>query len=192
MFRLFKPRSSTDNYSMNGVLVVGRTGAGKSSLINAIIGHPIAITEGARPVTKRITPFTHENLPFFLYDSPGWEEGKQKAKDYIKNSQNHLKYLHDKVKLIWYVIDAPSTRLYDFEVTLLKTVFNNLPVFFVITKCDIATDEQINGLLSAIIAANVSNQSGAFQVGISPSGQQLEPRFDISRLIQMTQQSLNK
>jgi GTP-binding protein EngB required for normal cell division len=53
------------------LIIVGRTGAGKSTLINQIFGRPVAVT-GSRPdVTQGIDVFTIPKTGLTIYDTPG-------------------------------------------------------------------------------------------------------------------------
>ena len=55
------------------VLIAGPTGAGKSTLINAILRKPVAKTGKGRPVTADIQAWTVDGVPITVYDTPGLE-----------------------------------------------------------------------------------------------------------------------
>ena len=58
------------------VLVIGRTGVGKSSLLNYLFGRELQETGTGRPVTKMgLFPFEYEyddKLSIHIYDTWGW------------------------------------------------------------------------------------------------------------------------
>ena len=58
------------------VLICGKTGVGKSTLINAIFGKEVAATGNGVPVTLATEYFTHERLPLGVFDSQGFETGQ--------------------------------------------------------------------------------------------------------------------
>ena len=172
-----------------GILVTGRTGAGKSTLVNKLIGEDVALTGSGEPITLEFGYYTSENLKIALYDSPGWEGGEQKAAQFLKDTQKILSDKKDEIQVIWYVTDAQSTRLVDFEVKLLRELLSDKPIAVVLAKCDIATDEQIIGLLRAVIGAKCSTVIGAYELAANPLQKlpkDLEERFSSMHLLDAT------
>ena len=54
------------------VLVAGRTGVGKSTLINSIFGTSLARVGSGRPVTDCYTQYQSDTVLVNLFDSTGW------------------------------------------------------------------------------------------------------------------------
>ena len=55
--------------------VFGKTGVGKSTLVNAIFGRDVAHTGMGRPVTRGLVYYRHDDGFLGLYDSEGFETG---------------------------------------------------------------------------------------------------------------------
>lgn len=61
------------NVSMNtqkpNILLLGASGAGKSSLVNAVFGKTLAQIGEGRPITQTYTKYTSQSSPVVIYDS---------------------------------------------------------------------------------------------------------------------------
>lgn len=55
------------------LLVTGKTGAGKSTLINAVFRKEIAVTGIGRPVTENTRCYEDDEIPLRIYDTKGLE-----------------------------------------------------------------------------------------------------------------------
>ena len=55
------------------ILVAGKSGVGKSTLINSVFGKEVAKTGDGEPVTSRICKNEKEGFPLTIYDTPGME-----------------------------------------------------------------------------------------------------------------------
>ena len=58
---------------IGNVIVVGKTGVGKSTLINSFIGKEFAQTGVGGPITQSLTSYQSELVPLQLYDTRGLE-----------------------------------------------------------------------------------------------------------------------
>ena len=61
------------------ILIVGKTGVGKSTLVNAVFDGNLATTGSGKPVTQEIVEYRKEGIPIVLTDTKGLE-----IKDYQK------------------------------------------------------------------------------------------------------------
>lgn len=140
------------------IAVVGKTGVGKSSLINYLFGKDIRTTGAGKPITKR--GFHRENLeidgiPTTLFDSWGLEVGN--ASTWIRLLQQELRLRSTKMSsqkwfhVVLYCIAASSGRVEDFELHVLEEfIKENYKVIVVLTKSDLASQEDICKIQSVV------------------------------------------
>ena len=128
------------------IFILGKTGVGKSSLINTVFGQEVAKVGEGKPVTQEIQEYRSPKYPLTIYDSKGLElEESKKIKEeiisFIQNknsSENPNDYIH----LVWLCIARLGARFEDAEINLAKEL-TKLPavgVIVVLTKCDSPND----------------------------------------------------
>ncbi len=72
------------------ILLMGATGVGKSSLINALFGEEIAKTGVGKPITQHLEKYIDEKKGLILWDTKGIE-----AKDYHDTVQSVQKEMEE-------------------------------------------------------------------------------------------------
>lgn len=128
------------------VMILGKTGVGKSTLINNMFSQKLAETGVGKPVTDRIRKVEKPDFPLAIYDTPGLELGGDNAIDGLINevvgeieagvkSGDMGKAIH----CIWYCISTPSHRFEQAEIEFLNMFFDktsnyNIPVILVLTQ----------------------------------------------------------
>ena len=134
------------------ILIIGQTGVGKSTLINAVFRKPLAKAETGRPVTKVIQRFEDPSVPVTLYDTKGVELGdskKQVIRDFKKTIARSRKApVEDHIHLLWYCMDAGQTRVQDYDIEIIRELAEEVPVLLVFTQ---TIDEQRADELEATI-----------------------------------------
>lgn len=126
------------------VLVIGNSGVGKSTLINAVLGEECAETGwGTSGTTSKLSIYESENVPFRIIDTIGFEPSLIKEHQAInavkKWSKNCAKEGHadSQINVIWFCVDGTSRKLFDKTIKDLSratSIWKTVPVIVVITK----------------------------------------------------------
>ncbi len=77
------------------ILLMGATGVGKSSLINALFGQEIAKAGTGKPVTQHLEKYVDEEKGLILWDTKGIE-----AEDYQNTMESIKKEMEDSFKTL--------------------------------------------------------------------------------------------
>jgi len=130
-------------------LLVGCTGAGKSSTVNRLVGREIASTGKFAPETARVDAFCGEieGFEYRVYDTPGLcDEESQKGND--KRYMGLIREEINEIDLLLYVVQLPRNRVGADEKrairiltrTFGKRVWNHALVVFTFSR-DVPDDE---------------------------------------------------
>lgn len=126
------------------VLVVGNSGVGKSTLINAVLGETVAKTGwGTEGTTSRLDIYENEKIPFRIIDTVGFEPSfikKHSAinaiKKWSKGSAKDGKE-ENRINVIWFCIDGTSRKLFAETIKSLSSatkIWESVPIIVTITK----------------------------------------------------------
>ena len=131
------------------IALVGRTNAGKSTLINKIVGEKISI-QNKKINTTQVTVIGVKNIKktqFIFYDTPGSNFLKSLNKD-SRNLKTNLWNGIDGSDLIFYLIDSKTANikfLYE-QIDKLQEVKKKIIVIF--NKIDLISNKQLLPLIS--------------------------------------------
>lgn len=133
------------NLNTLNIIVAGKTGVGKSTLINSVFKEKLADTGMGKPVTSHMRKITKKGVPLAIYDTRGFELGKevqaevkQEVMDTISKglaTQDINKAIH----CIWYCINTASNRIEPEEIEWLRELsmenqITQIPIIVVLTQ----------------------------------------------------------
>ena len=135
-----KYSQALSNLGQCNILIIGKTGVGKSTLINAVFREPLAKTGVGNPVTQDIRQYSKKDFPLTVYDSPGLELDGEQLKRITKDVSNlieeNISNVQDQIHVVWYCVNHNSNRLEELEKNWLESLSlqHNIPVILVVTQ----------------------------------------------------------
>lgn len=118
------------------ITIAGRTNAGKSSLLNAIVGEKIASVSSKPQTTRtRITGIRNiEDVQMVFFDTPGLHKPINKLSEHMINT---VKESVSDIDAVLFVMDC-TRKINEQEINLLKSLnTSKMPVILVLNKIDL-------------------------------------------------------
>ncbi|MBD2437008.1 GTPase family protein [Nostoc sp. FACHB-110] len=122
------------------ILLLGKTGVGKSTLLNAVFTKQLAITGIGKPITQDIQQYSQPNCPITVYDSPGLELTgrviKRLKEDVARLISDQRKLpIQNHIHFVWFCIHEQLGRFEDAEEEWIKDLIKQeVPVIIVLTQ----------------------------------------------------------
>ena len=137
-------QSELEDMEKLNILIVGKTGVGKSTLINNVFRENLAETGIGRPVTQHLKKISKEEVPINLYDTKGLEleeqvqeEIKKEILDEIERCNRYSLEKNDKSELMhvcWYCINTSVARCEETDIKWINELSEKVPVIVVLTQ----------------------------------------------------------
>jgi uncharacterized protein (DUF697 family) len=171
------------------LLVAGKTGVGKSTLINAVFQGNFASTGHGKPATKNTRKIKKKGVPLHIFDTRGLEldrflESLEELEELIcglSQSEDPNDHIH----CAWLCISEDGRRVEDAEISLLNLLAKHIPVVVVITKsrADLGFRSEVQRLLPR--ASNVIRVRAIAE--LQDDGHLLAP-MNLTELVEWTMQ----
>jgi len=139
---------AADSFRSGFCAVVGRPNVGKSTLVNALVGHKVAIVSDKPQTTRnRITGvLTTEDMQVVFLDTPGIHKPRHRLGEYMVTVARETL---SEVDLILFVVEANTEtgkgdQFIASELRLVET-----PVLIVANKADLVPSDEIDDVLES-------------------------------------------
>lgn len=123
-------------YGRFNLAIVGATGVGKSSLVNAVFGRDLAKVGKGMPITTGVNYYSDGVLG--IWDFEGFEIGSNRPPSEIL--RGHLQAIsrrpaNEQIAVVWYCVLSTADRLTQSDVDMIRELAAaGLPVILVLTK----------------------------------------------------------
>ncbi|KAH7136237.1 hypothetical protein EDB81DRAFT_77274 [Dactylonectria macrodidyma] len=168
------------------ILVCGKTGVGKSTLINKVFGVEMtsesdSYDQGVHDINEAFESPLHPGL--LIHDSRGWQAGSDTELELIAKFLRHRAFQEDPAKalhVIWFCVDADVSRIEEADKRTFATIAqfsHQVPVFVVGTKKDKLTGYRKMQLLEELME-KTDDYKEAKRLADEKANQMAQAQFD--------------
>lgn len=129
---------SKEQLGQVNILMAGKTGVGKSTLLNAVFGEDMAETGVGKPITQTMKEYSKEGKPYHIIDTKGFElESYEQLKNDLIGVINRRRTTDPKehIHIMWYCVNEEGNRIEEAELEFIKEIdAQNIPVVLIFTK----------------------------------------------------------
>lgn len=136
-----KFQESATNLNKVNIMIAGKSGVGKSTLINKTFRDDLAQTGIGKPTTDKINIIEKEGIPIRIYDTVGLEldflrltKTKLDIQRLVRKTKR-TPQIDDDIHCLWYCVGATGMRFEDAEANFVANMAKQgIPVILVLTK----------------------------------------------------------
>ena len=136
------------NLGRTNIIIVGRSGVGKSTLINSIFKKDLAEASDGSPVTQNITEYPLSDTQISLIDTRGLEMQEYKTTvdlaDQFIRKRNDSVDRNSHIHLAWMCISEASHRVEEGEKEFIEMLQKYMPVIIIVTQCYFGNDSFVS------------------------------------------------
>ena len=184
------------------VLMIGKSGTGKSSLLNYIYGSKVEKTGSGRPVTEKgiyehITSL-NKTSKLHIYDTWGLEPDKADEWNYLIREEikkRNVIEIREWFHFIIYCINAKSARIEEFEESFIRKLLeDNNKIIIALTQCDDVNTDVLQNMKTCLFQLGLEKDNVVCVCSVEKSkigGVKTKP-FGKEQLLQCIQQNFWK
>ena len=175
------------------IVIMGKTGAGKSTLVNAVLGGNYAkVGQGKAQTTENYWySKTINGIEFNLYDTVGLEINSAITKATLNDIKERINYScnnsgDDDINLVWYCINPNNSRFENFETQLIKEMIYTYEIPFVIVLTQSYSKKKVSEMETSIYKQYSSRKLISLLAEPYETDVGIVPAFGVDRLLYMT------
>ncbi len=149
---------NNNNTKLAYIGIVGKPNAGKSTLINLLVGEKVSIVADKPQTTRQriLGVLTLEDVQFIFLDTPGWFPPKHLLGEYM---QKTIKQVIEDSDIVLYVIDS-TVEIDDDNKTLLKFLKGqNKPFIVLLNKIDVVSSGILEERKKEVLSLGVPEEN---------------------------------